>query len=155
MTSGEVDRPVADLRAQRSFYEGRLPPPKGEVPEDWEDREQTLFRATAFGDDIDRPLSNRTEPIPISPPTRLYAQTRFTRIQGADLCARRRSWRLCQAAGGDRRGIAGRGVKVIVRLCQLVKLFRSGEPVRMSKRAGEFVTFGTLSTRSAPTSCAS
>ena len=47
---------VEALRKAGHIYEGRLPPPKGEVPEDWEDREQTLFRATGFGDDIDRPL---------------------------------------------------------------------------------------------------
>ena len=56
MTVGEVTETVADLRKAGHVYEGRLPPPKGEVPEDWEDREQTLFRATEFGDDIDRPL---------------------------------------------------------------------------------------------------
>src|SRR5690242_5220534 len=54
--TGEVDRTVEDLRARGLIYQGRLPPPKGELPEDWEDREQTLFRATQFGDDIDRPL---------------------------------------------------------------------------------------------------
>ncbi|MBC8037399.1 MAG: arginine--tRNA ligase, partial [Rhizobiales bacterium] len=53
---GEVADTVKDLRAAGHVYEGRLPPPKGELPEDWEDREQTLFRATEFGDDIDRPL---------------------------------------------------------------------------------------------------
>jgi arginyl-tRNA synthetase len=54
--SGEVAQAIADLRARGHVYQGTLPPPKGEVPEDWEDREQTLFRATDFGDDIDRPL---------------------------------------------------------------------------------------------------
>src|SRR5260370_40809960 len=47
---------IADLRAAGEVYDGRLPPPKGAVEEDWEDREQTLFRTTEFGDDVDRPL---------------------------------------------------------------------------------------------------
>ena len=54
--SGQVAETIADLRARGHVYQGTLPPPKGEVPEDWEDREQTLFRSTDFGDDIDRPL---------------------------------------------------------------------------------------------------
>ena len=58
---------LRDAAAQ--VYEGRLPPPKGGNLEDWEDREQTLFRSTAFGDDVDRPLRSRTAAIPISPPT--------------------------------------------------------------------------------------
>ncbi len=52
----EVGATIADLRARDLVYEGRLPPPKGQKDEDWEDREQTLFRATQFGDDVDRPL---------------------------------------------------------------------------------------------------
>ena len=56
MTAARWHDTIADLRARGHVYQGSLPPPKGEVPEDWEDREQTLFRATAFGDDIDRPL---------------------------------------------------------------------------------------------------
>ncbi len=52
----DVDVAIADLRAKGLVYEGRLPPPKGQLPEDWEDREQTLFRSTDFGDDVDRPL---------------------------------------------------------------------------------------------------
>ena len=54
--SGAVDRAFEELTKQGLIYQGRLEPPKGQLPDDWEDREQTLFRSTAFGDDVDRPL---------------------------------------------------------------------------------------------------
>ena len=140
--SNEVRDTVADLRARGHVYEGRLPPPKGELPEDWEDREQTLFRATEFGDDIDRPLLKSDGSYTYFASDVAYSRNKI-----------RRGFReLIYVLGADHGGyvkrleavasaIAGPGkVDVIVRLCQLVKLFRNGEPVRMSKRAGEFVT---------------
>lgn len=141
-TSGEVDRTVEDLRARGLIYEGRLPPPKGELPPDWEDREQTLFRATQFGDDIDRPLikSDGTytyfaSDIAYSRHKILRGFTELVYVLGADHAGYvKRLEAIGAANAGDRK------VKVVVRLCQLVKLFRDGEPVRMSKRAGEFVT---------------
>jgi arginyl-tRNA synthetase len=140
--SNEVRDTVADLRAHGHVYEGRLPPPKGELPEDWEDREQTLFRATDFGDDIDRPLLKSDGSYTYFASDVAYSRNKI-----------RRGFReLIYVLGADHGGyvkrleavasaIAGPGkVDVIVRLCQLVKLYRNGEPVRMSKRAGEFVT---------------
>jgi len=141
-TSGEVDRTVEDLRARDLIYEGRLPPPKGELPEDWEDREQTLFRATQFGDDIDRPLikSDGTytyfaSDIAYSRHKILRGFTELVYVLGADHAG---YVKRLEAIGAANAG--NRKVSVVVRLCQLVKLFRDGEPVRMSKRAGEFVT---------------
>ncbi len=140
--NGEVADTVRDLRAAGHVYEGRLPPPKGEVPEDWEDREQTLFRATAFGDDMDRPLLK-----PDGSYTYFASDVAYSRNK-----IRRGFKELIYVLGADHGGyvkrieavaaaIAGPGaVEVIVRLCQLVKLYRAGEPVRMSKRSGEFVT---------------
>ena len=140
--SNEVRDTVADLRAHGHVYEGRLPPPKGELPEDWEDREQTLFRATEFGDDIDRPLLKSDGSYTYFASDVAYSRNKIRRgfkeliyVLGADHGGYVKRLEAVAAA------IAGPGkVDVIVRLCQLVKLFRNGEPVRMSKRAGEFVT---------------
>ena len=140
--SGEVRDTVADLRARGQVYEGRLPPPKGELPEDWEDREQTLFRATEFGDDIDRPLLKSDGSYTYFASDIAYSRNKIRRgfneliyVLGADHGGYVKRLEALASA------IAGPGkVHVIVRLCQLVKLFRNGEPVRMSKRSGEFVT---------------
>jgi arginyl-tRNA synthetase len=140
--SGEVAAAIADLRARGHVYQGSLPPPKGEVPEDWEDREQTLFRATAFGDDIDRPLLKSDGSYTYFASDVAYSRNKIRRgykeliyILGADHGGYVKRLEAVAAA------LAGKGaVDVIVRLCQLVKLYRAGEPVRMSKRAGEFVT---------------
>ena len=140
--SGEVRDTVADLRSAGQVYEGRLPPPKGELPEDWEDREQTLFRATAFGDDIDRPLLKSNGDYTYFASDVAYSRNKIRRgfkeliyVLGADHGGYVKRLEAVAAA------IAGPGaVDVVVRLCQLVKLFRNGEPVRMSKRSGEFVT---------------
>lgn len=140
--SGQVAETIAELRASGHVYQGTLPPPKGEVPEDWEDREQTLFRATDFGDDIDRPLLKSDGSYTYFASDVAYSRNKIARgykeliyILGADHGGYVKRLEAVAAA------LAGRGaVDVIVRLCQLVKLYRAGEPVRMSKRAGEFVT---------------
>jgi arginyl-tRNA synthetase len=140
--SGEVAEAIADLRAKGLVYQGRLPPPKGEVPEDWEDREQTLFRSTAFGDDSDRPLLKSDGAYTYFASDVAYSRNKI--IRGYK--------ELIYVLGADHGGYVKRleaiaaaltganSVDVIVRLCQLVKLYRAGQPVRMSKRAGEFVT---------------
>lgn len=140
--SGEVRDTVADLRKAGQVYEGRLPPPKGEVPEDWEDREQTLFRATDFGDDMDRPLLKSNGDYTYFASDVAYSRNKIRRgfneliyVLGADHGGYVKRLQAVASA------IAGPGkVDVIVRLCQLVKLFRHGEPVRMSKRSGDFIT---------------
>ena len=140
--TGEVKDTIAELRARDLVYQGTLPPPKGEVPEDWEDREQTLFRTTGFGDDIDRPLLKSDGSYTYFASDVAYSRNKIQRgfneliyILGADHGGYvKRLEALGAALAGDRE------VDVIVRLCQLVKLYRAGEPVRMSKRAGEYVT---------------
>jgi arginyl-tRNA synthetase len=138
---GPIVRAVEDLRAQNLVHEGRLPPPKGQLPEDWEDREQTLFRATAFGDDIDRPLMKSDGAYTYFAADVAYFRSKFGRgfdemvfVLGADHGG---YVKRLQAVG---KALSGGSARVTVELCQLVRLFRAGEPVRMSKRAGDFVT---------------
>jgi arginyl-tRNA synthetase len=139
---GAIEATVEALRKAGHVYEGRLPPPKGELPEGWEDREQTLFRTSQFGDDIDRPLIKSDGSYTYFAADVAYSRSKIERgfneliyVLGADHGGYVKRLEAIAAA------IAGKGaVKVIVRLCQLVKLFRNGVPVRMSKRAGEFVT---------------
>ena len=140
-TSGDVDAIIAELRARDLIYRGRLPPPKGEVPEDWEDREQTLFRSSAFGDDSDRPVIKSDGTPTYFASDIAYARHKLKRgftelvyVLGADHGGYVRRLEAIVAALSDGRA------STVVRLCQLVKLFRGGEPVRMSKRAGDFVT---------------
>ncbi|MCY1707508.1 arginine--tRNA ligase [Pannonibacter sp. SL95] len=137
----EIDRMLDKLRARGLVYEGTLPPPKGELPEDWEDREQTLFRATDYGDDIDRPLKKSDGSYTYFAADVAYFLSKYERgfkemvyVLGADHGG---YVKRLEAVG---KAVSGGESRVIVRLCQLVKLFRAGEPVRMSKRAGDFVT---------------
>ena len=141
-TDGSVARTIEKLRKSGDVYEGRLPPPKGEVNEDWEDREQTLFRSTAYGDDIDRALLKSDGAFTYFASDVAYSANKIDRgfkqliyVLGADHGGYVKRLQALASA------LAGPGtVQVDVKLCQLVKLFRNGEPVRMSKRAGEFVT---------------
>ena len=136
-----VGKTIAWLRARGEIYEGRLPPPKGAPVEDWEDREQTLFRATDFGDDVDRPLLKSDGSYTYFASDIAYHRSKFDRgfrnlidVWGADHGGYiKRMQAAVKAATG---GQAVLDVKIV----QLVKLLRGGEPVKMSKRAGEFVT---------------
>ncbi len=142
--NGDVDqvaKTIADLRAQGEVFEGRLPPPKGAPVEDWEDREQTLFRATDFGDDVDRPLMKSDGSYTYFAADIAYHKNKFDRgftnmidVWGADHGGYVK--RMQAAVKAVSAGKADLDVKII----QLVKLLRGGEPVKMSKRAGEFVT---------------
>ncbi len=140
--SGAVGEVLDRLTRDGKVYLGRLPPPKGEVPEDWEDREQTLFRTTDFGDDIDRPLKKSDGSFTYFASDVAYAQQKIDRdyaelvyVLGADHGG---YVKRLQAVTAALRG--NKKVETVVRLCQLVKLYRNGEPVRMSKRSGDFVT---------------
>ena len=138
---GEVAATIADLKARNLVYMGRLPPPKGQKDEDWEDREQLLFRATAFGDEVDRPLLKSDGSFTYFAADIAYHRSKFERgfasmidVWGADHGGYvKRMQAAVKAVTG------GRG-ELDVKLCQLVKLLRGGEPVKMSKRAGDFVT---------------
>ncbi|MCP8939355.1 arginine--tRNA ligase [Alsobacter sp. SYSU M60028] len=144
LSSGPVDRireTIDDLRSRDLVYEGRLAPPKGQPVEDWEDREQTLFRATAFGDDVDRPLLKSDGSYTYFASDIAYHASKFARgfavmidVWGAD-----HGGYVKRMNAAVKAVTAGRGV-LDVKLCQLVRLLRNGEPVKMSKRAGEFVT---------------
>jgi len=132
---------IEDLTARGFVYRGTLPPPKGQLPEDWEDREQLLFRATDVGDDIDRPLMKSDGSYTYFAGDVAYMKDKVDRgferliyVLGADHGG---YVKRLQALG---RALSGGSVTVEVLLCQLVKLFRAGEPVRMSKRSGDFVT---------------
>ena len=132
---------LRELQEDGLIYEGRLPPPKGAPVEDWEDREQTLFRATDFGDDVDRPLLKSDGSYTYFASDIAYHKSKFDRgfrnlidVWGADHGG---YIKRMQAAV---KAVSGGKADLDVKLVQLVRLLRAGEPVKMSKRAGEFVT---------------
>ncbi|RWC72382.1 MAG: arginine--tRNA ligase [Mesorhizobium sp.] len=132
---------INDLTLKGHIYKGKLPPPKGEKPDDWEDREQTLFRSTAVGDDMDRALAKSDGSFTYFAADVAYLKDKVDRgfvdliyVLGADHGG------YVKRLEALARAIAGDDVKLTVLLCNLVKLFRDGEPVRMSKRSGDFVT---------------
>ena len=141
VASGAVDAALAALEGRGLIYEGVLEPPKGKLPEDWEPRPQTLFRATQFGDEVDRPLKKSDGSWTYFAADIAYHHDKF----------RRGFKNLIDVWGADHGGYVKRmqaAVKALsegeaaldVKLTQLVNLFDRGEPVRMSKRAGTFVT---------------
>jgi arginyl-tRNA synthetase len=139
--NNRVAQTIDFLRAKRDIYEGRLPPPKGAAMEDYEDREQTLFRATAFGDDVDRPLIKSDGSYTYFASDIAYHKNKFDRgfrnlvdVWGADHGGYVK--RVEAAIKAVTAGQATLDVKIV----QLVKLLRGGEPVKMSKRSGDFVT---------------
>jgi arginyl-tRNA synthetase len=140
-STDQVAATIAGLRAQGEVFEGRLPPPKGAPVEDWEDREQTLFRATDFGDDVDRPLMKSDGSYTYFASDIAYHKNKFDRgfntmidVWGADHGGYVK--RMAAAV----KAVSGGKAELDVKIIQLVKLLRGGEPVKMSKRAGEFVT---------------
>jgi arginyl-tRNA synthetase len=140
-----VEATIASLRAKGLIYEGRLPPPKGQPIEDWEDREQTLFRATRFGDDVDRPLMKSDGSYTYFASDIAYHKSKLDRgfrsmidVWGADHGG---YVKRMQAAV---KAISGGKAELDVKLTQLVRLLRAGELVKMSKRAGELVTLGEV-----------
>ncbi|MEM6665149.1 MAG: arginine--tRNA ligase [Pseudomonadota bacterium] len=144
LASDDTDRIAAaidTLRAQDLVYEGRLDPPKGQLPDDWEDREQTLFRSSRFGDDTDRPLLKSDGSYTYFAADIAYHYDKFLRgfpqmidIWGADHGG------YVKRMKGAVTAVTGGAGALDIELSQLVRLFRDGEPFKMSKRAGEFVT---------------
>ncbi len=144
LDGGAVDRAIELLRARGLVYEGVLEPPKGKLPDDWEPRPQMLFRATAFGDDVDRPLKK-------SDGSNTYFANDIA--YHADKAARG-ARAMIDVWGADHGGYVsrmkaavralGRGETLDIVLCQIVHVVRGGVPVRMSKRAGSFVTLRDL-----------
>ncbi|HVL19781.1 MAG TPA: arginine--tRNA ligase [Amaricoccus sp.] len=139
--TGRIEAALAKLAADGLIYEGTLEPPKGKLPEDWEPREQTLFRSTAYGDDTDRPVKKSDGSWTYFAPDIAYHFDKIERgfdelidVLGADLGGYVKRMKAAVAA------LSASRVPLDVKLCQLVKLFKGGEPFKMSKRAGTFVT---------------
>jgi arginyl-tRNA synthetase len=139
--NNKVAETIDYLRSKGDIYEGRLPPPKGKPVEDYEDREQSLFRATAYGDDVDRPLIKSDGSYTYFASDIANHKNKFDRgfnnlidVFGADHGGYIK--RMQAAVKAVTSGKATLDVKVV----QLVRLLRNGEPVKMSKRSGDFVT---------------
>ncbi len=137
----EVAAAIEALRTKGLVYVGHLPPPKGQPSEDWEDREQTLFRSTAFGDDVDRALLKSDGGYTYFASDIAYHKVKIDRganelidVMGADHGGYVKRMKAAVRALSDGRAALD------VKLCQLVNLMRDGEPVKMSKRSGDFVT---------------
>ncbi|MER5170471.1 arginine--tRNA ligase [Thioclava kandeliae] len=139
--TGQIEAALKRLEDMGLIYEGVLEPPKGKLPEDWEEREQTLFKSTQFGDDVDRPVKKSDGSWTYFAPDIAYHWTKVERgydmlidVFGADHGGYVKRMKAAVAALSDRR------VPLDIKLIQLVKLFKNGEPFKMSKRAGTFVT---------------
>ncbi|HXP77601.1 MAG TPA: arginine--tRNA ligase [Stellaceae bacterium] len=141
VAAGAIEKALAALEADGLIYTGVLEPPKGKLPEDWEPRPQTLFRSTRFGDDVDRPLRKSDGSWTYFAADIAYHMDKY----------RRGFAEMIDVWGADHGGYVKRmqaAVKALtrgegaldVKLCQLVNLFDKGQPVRMSKRAGTFIT---------------
>jgi arginyl-tRNA synthetase len=140
-SAGAIDKAIAELDKQGLIYVATLEPPKGKLPEDWEARPQTLFRSTNFGDDVDRPLKKSDGSWTYFAADIAYHFDKTQRgfnemidIWGADHGGYVKRMQAAVTA------LSGGKAALDVKLCQLVNLFDKGVPVRMSKRAGTFVT---------------
>ncbi|WP_417673654.1 arginine--tRNA ligase [Pseudodonghicola sp.] len=139
--TGRIEDAIEHLRAKGLIYRGVLEPPKGKTPEDWEPREQTLFKSTLHGDDVDRPIMKSDGSWTYFAPDIAYHYDKITRgfdelidVFGADHGGYVKRMKAAVSALSEGR------VPVDIKLTQLVKLWKNGEPFKMSKRAGNFVT---------------
>ncbi len=139
--TGKIEAALAELDRQGLIYKGVLEPPKGKTLEDWEPREQLLFRSTAHGDDVDRPVQKSDGSWTYFAPDIAYHFDKVQRgfdalidILGADHGGYVKRMKAAVAA------LSGGRVPLDIKLIQLVRLFKNGEPFKMSKRAGTFVT---------------
>jgi len=139
--TGRIEAALNALEDKGLIYEGVLEPPKGKKPEDWEPREQTLFKSTEHGDDVDRPVKKSDGSWTYFAPDIAYHYDKVTRgfdalidVFGADHGGYVKRMKAAVSA------LSGGSVPLDVKLTQLVKLFKNGEPFKMSKRAGTFVT---------------
>jgi arginyl-tRNA synthetase len=139
--TGEIEAAIETLRSMGLIYEGTLEPPKGKEPDDWEPRVQTLFRSTAHGDDVDRPVKKSDGSWTYFAPDIAYHYNKVRRgfdalidIFGADHGGYVKRMKAAVSALSNGR------VALDIKLIQLVKLYKNGEPFKMSKRAGTFVT---------------
>jgi arginyl-tRNA synthetase len=139
--AGAIEEVLQTLESRDLIYTGVLEPPKGKMPDDWEPRPQTLFRATQFGDDVDRPIKKSDGSWTYFATDMAYHLDKFQRgdkimidVWGADHGGYVKRVQAAVEALTEGQG------HLNVRICQLVKLLRAGKPVKMSKRAGTFVT---------------
>ncbi len=139
--TGRIEAAIEDLKGKGLIYEGKLKPPKGKLPEDWEAREQTLFKSSEFGDDEDRPVQKADGQWAYFAPDIAYHYDKVKRgfdelidVFGADHGGYVKRMKAAVAALSDGK------VPLDVKLIQLVKLFKDGQEFKMSKRAGTFVT---------------
>ncbi|MDR5651721.1 arginine--tRNA ligase [Ruixingdingia sedimenti] len=149
--TGRIEAALDTLRGMGLIYEGVLEPPKGKTPEDWEPREQTLFRSTLHGDDVDRPVKKSDGSWTYFAPDIAYHYEKITRgfdalidIFGADHGGYVKRMKAAVAALSQGR------VPLDIKLIQLVKLWKNGEPFKMSKRAGTFVTLRDVVEQAGP-----
>ncbi|WP_299815176.1 arginine--tRNA ligase [uncultured Jannaschia sp.] len=143
--TGRIEAAIEALRAKGLIYRGTLEPPKGKLPEDWEAREQTLFRSTEYGDDVDRPIQKSDGSWTYFAPDIAYHHDKVERgfdqlinVFGADHGGYVKRMKAAVAALTDGR------VPLDIKLTQLVRLTRDGEELKMSKRAGTFVTLADV-----------
>jgi len=143
--AGKVDAALAFLDGRGLIYDGVLEPPKGKLPDDWEPRPQTLFKATGFGDDVDRPLKKSDGSWTYFASDIAYHLDKYRRgfatmidVWGADHGGYVKRMQAAVKAVTEGRG------ELDVKLCQMVNLLKGGQPYRMSKRAGTFVTLRDL-----------
>ena len=141
VAAGGVERAIQTLTDQGLMYRGVLEPPKGKKPDDWEEREQLLFRSTDFGDDVDRPLQKSDGSYTYFANDIAYHYDKHQRgfaeqidIWGED---HKGYIKRLQAAV---QGVTNRQAALEVVICNIVKVFKNGEPVKLSKRAGNIVT---------------
>jgi arginyl-tRNA synthetase len=149
--TGKIEEAIETLRGMGLIYEGTLEPPKGKEPEDWEPRVQTLFRSTAYGDDVDRPVKKSDGSWTYFAPDIAYHYDKVSRgfdalidIFGADHGGYVKRMKAAVAALSNGR------VPLDIKLIQLVKLWKNGEPFKMSKRAGTFVTLRDVVEQAGP-----
>lgn len=145
VASGRIEETLETLKSKGLLYEGVLDPPKGRMPEDWEARPQTLFRSTKFGDDVDRPLRKSDGSYTYFAADIAYHYDKLKRgfliqidVLGADHGG------YVKRIGASLKALSDGKAELDVRLCQLVRLYQDGEPVKMSKRAGTFVSLREL-----------
>jgi arginyl-tRNA synthetase len=139
--TGRIEAALEDLAGKGLIYEGVLEPPKGKTPEDWEPREQTLFKSTEHGDDVDRPVKKSDGSWTYFAPDIAYHYDKVSRgfdalidVFGADHGGYVKRMKAAVSA------LSGGRVPLDIKLTQLVRLFKNGEPFKMSKRAGTFIT---------------
>ena len=143
--SGQIEAALDRLKNNGLIYKGILEPPKGKKTEDWEPREQTLFKSTQHGDDVDRPVLKSDGTWTYFAPDIAYHFDKITRdfdllidIFGADHGGYVKRMKAAVSA------LSNGEVPLDIKLCQLVKLYQNGEPFKMSKRAGNFVMLRDL-----------